>query len=43
MCMGTDLSAKFEILKVKKQNIRTELVLFRTISVSLIWFGYDKK
>lgn len=26
-----------------KRNIKNELVLFRTISVSLIWLGYDKK
>ncbi len=27
----------------KKIDIKSELVLFRTISVSLIWLGYDKK
>jgi len=32
-----------DILKVTRQDIKTELVLFRTISVSLIWLGYDKK
>lgn len=32
-----------DILKIKRQDIKTELVLFRTISVSLIWLGYDKE
>ncbi len=27
----------------RKMDIKSELVLFRTISVSLIWLGYDKK
>lgn len=27
----------------KRLDIKSELVLFRTISVSLIWLGYDKK
>jgi len=36
-------SALFEndILVSQKQDIKSELVLFRTISVSLIWLGYD--
>lgn len=30
------------ILILKEYDIKNELVLFRTISVSLIWIGYDK-
>lgn len=34
---------KEDELVLRKTNVKSELVLFRTISVSLVWLGYDKK
>lgn len=44
-CKEQDIlkSKEQDILRSKEQDIKSELVLFRTISVSLIWIGYDKK
>lgn len=40
-CLYNDLF-KDDKLKLISEDIKSELVLFRTISVSLIWLGYDK-